>query len=152
MNKSLLETLPENCILTPHPGEFERLFGSYPDGYERTLKQMELSVRLKCIIILKGAHTCITTPEGKCYFNSTGNPGMATAGSGDVLTGILVSLLAQGYTTEQAALMGVWLHGTAADIYLKEHSMESLISSDICMHLGKAFKTLNEERLTNTYF
>lgn len=151
-DKSLLELLPDNCILTPHPGEFERLFGSFTDGFERTLKQIELSMSLKCVIVLKGAHTSITTPQGKCYFNSTGNPGLATAGSGDVLTGILVSLLAQGYAADQAALMGVWLHGKAADIYLEEHSMESLISSDICLYLGKAFKTLNEERTTNIYF
>jgi NAD(P)H-hydrate epimerase len=142
--KELLEKLPVKCILTPHPKEFDRLFGESNSSYERYLKAQEASKKYNLIIILKGANTLISTPEGNHYFNSTGNSGMATAGSGDVLTGILVSLLAQGYTPKESALLGVYLHGSAGDLALHTQSEESLISGDLISNLGKAFKSLKE--------
>jgi NAD(P)H-hydrate epimerase len=138
-NKTWLEFIPKNCIFTPHLKEFERLTRPAENAFERMKIQKEFSARHHCTVVLKGAHTCISTPQGDCYFNTTGNPGMATAGSGDVLTGIILGLLAQGYTANQAAIVGVYLHGKAADIALKQQSYESLIASDIIDNLGQAF-------------
>lgn len=144
LNKDWLSLIPEGAILTPHPREFERLTEKSDNGYLRLNRQIEFSIAHKCIVVLKGAHTSITTPEGKVSFNSTGNPGMATAGSGDVLTGILLSLLAQGYTSENAAVLGVYLHGLAGDIAAEELCYESIIASDIIKSLAKAFKKIRE--------
>ena len=141
-NKTWLEFIPQNCIFTPHIKEFERLTHPVSNSFERMELQKEFSKRYNCIIALKGAHTCISSPQGNCYFNTSGNPGMATAGTGDVLTGIILSLLAQGYSSIQAAVIGVYLHGIAADIALQQQSYESLIASDIVENLGKAFQTL----------
>jgi ADP-dependent NAD(P)H-hydrate dehydratase / NAD(P)H-hydrate epimerase len=143
----LWDILPENTILTPHPGEFDRLTHIHSGGYERMLSQIELSIRYKIIIVLKGAYTSISTPEGKVYFNSTGNPGMATAGSGDVLTGIILSLLAQGYQPLDAAIIGVYLHGLAGDIAKSMVGEESLIASDITDNLGKAFIEIKKQEI-----
>ena len=106
--------------------------------------QIRFSRDHNCIVVLKGAHTSITTPEGKVLFNSTGNPGMSKGGSGDVLTGIILSLLAQGYTPENAAVIGVYLHGTAGDIAVSESSFESIIASDIINSIGKAFNRIRK--------
>ncbi|HBX52414.1 MAG: bifunctional ADP-dependent (S)-NAD(P)H-hydrate dehydratase/NAD(P)H-hydrate epimerase [Bacteroidetes bacterium RIFOXYB2_FULL_35_7] len=144
-NKNWITTLPENTILTPHPREFERLFGESESSYNRHLKQIEFSQKHKLIIVLKGAHTSISLPDGTCYFNSTGNPGMATGGSGDVLTGIILSFLAQGYLPSQAALLGVFLHGLAGDLALAENSPESLLASDIMRFMGKAFAKIQKK-------
>ena len=144
LNKEWLSLLPEGTILTPHPKEFERIAGKAENSYHRLMKQIELSEKHKCIIVLKGAHTSVTTPEGKVYFNSTGNPGMATAGSGDVLTGIILSLLAQGYTPENAAVLGVYLHGLAGDFAADSLSYESIIASDIIKNLFNAFNKIRE--------
>lgn len=141
-NMELPELIPENSILTPHPKEFERIFGESTTSYDRMIKAQEAALRYKIFIILKGAYTLIVTPEGRFYFNSTGNSGMATAGSGDVLTGILVGMLAQGYSTDEAAKLGVFIHGRAGDLALENESKESLISGDIIDYLGKAFKSL----------
>jgi len=138
-NKNLLEKIPAYSILTPHPKEFERLFGKTKNSYQRMLKASEMAVKYQFIIILKGAHTLIALPDGQLVFNSTGNAGMATAGSGDVLTGILGSLLAQGYSPENASKLGVYIHGLAGDLALNEQSEESLIAGDIVECLGKAF-------------
>lgn len=143
-NKTWLSFLPSKTILTPHPKEFERLAGKTHNSFERLEKQRELSKKHNIIIVLKGAHTSITFPNGKCFFNSTGNPGMATGGSGDVLTGIILGLLAQGYTPEESAVLGVFLHGLAGDLVVKDYGMESLIASDITTYLGKAFLKLRE--------
>jgi ADP-dependent NAD(P)H-hydrate dehydratase / NAD(P)H-hydrate epimerase len=143
-NKSLLEKIPVHSILTPHPKEFERLFGKTENSYRRMLKASEMAVKYQFIIILKGAHTAIALPDGQVIFNSTGNAGMATAGSGDVLTGILGSLLAQGYSAENASKLGVYIHGLAADIALNTQSKESLIAGDIVAFLGKAFYQLRK--------
>ena len=137
-----LKQLPAKSILTPHPKEFERLFGKTANDFERNELQRSLAISLKCVIILKGANTCIAMPNGDCYFNSTGNPGMATGGSGDVLTGILTGLLAQDYISKEAAILGVYLHGLAGDLATEEHGQESLIASDLIAHLGKSFQSL----------
>ena len=145
LNKGWYSLIPEGAILTPHPKEFERLAGKSDNSFHRLNKQIEFSRDHKCIVVLKGAHTSITTPEGKVFFNSTGNPGMATAGSGDVLTGILLSLLAQGYSPENAAISGVYLHGVAGDIAVDEACYESVIASDIIKSLGKAFNKIRDK-------
>lgn len=141
-NREFLKLLPENTILTPHPGEFDRLAGESPGGYERFLNQIEFAAKYKVIIVLKGAFTSIASPEGIIRFNSTGNQGMATAGSGDVLTGMILSFLAQGYSPIQAAVVAVYLHGRAGDLALETESFESLIAGDIIESIGSAFKEL----------
>jgi hydroxyethylthiazole kinase-like uncharacterized protein yjeF len=142
-NKTWLAFLPKNTILTPHPKEFERLFGKTRDSFERMDVQRSMSVKYGIIIILKGSHSCISIPDGSCWFNSTGNPGMATAGSGDVLTGIILGLLAQKYSPVDASILGVFLHGLAGDIAATENGMESLIAGDIVRNIGKAYLRLN---------
>lgn len=141
-NRSMLERIPKGSILTPHPKEFERLVGPWQNDFERLEKQKQLAQHLTSIVVLKGAFSSIAVPGGQVYFNSTGNPGMATGGSGDVLTGILVSLLAQGYEAEQAAILGVFLHGSAGDLAAYELGMDSLTASDIIQSLPQAFKLL----------
>lgn len=143
-NKQFLKLIPENSILTPHPKEFERLFGQSNSSYERMMKAKKAAQEFEVVIVLKGAHTLIATPDGNLFFNSTGNSGMATAGSGDVLTGILIGLLAQGYSPENAAKTGIFLHGRAGDLALDKESKESLIAGDIIDQLGKAFKSLRK--------
>ena len=141
-NKTWLAFLPHYSLLTPHPKEFERLAGKWNDDFERLQKQREFAEKYQLVVVLKGAYTSICTPRGDCYFNSTGNPGMATAGSGDVLTGILTSLLAQGYASVEAAILGVYLHGLAGDIAAKKLSEEAMIAGDIITNLGRALKKL----------
>lgn len=143
IQKDLLTLVPAGSILTPHPKEFERLFGETTNDFERVLLALQKAKDLGCVIILKSHHTFIATTDGKGFFNSTGNAGMATAGSGDVLTGILAALLAQGYSSVEAAILGVYLHGLAGDIAAKEYSMESLIAGDIIERLPVAFSYLN---------
>jgi NAD(P)H-hydrate epimerase len=138
-NKEWLNDLPENSILTPHPGEFKRLAGETSNSWERIQKQRQMAVELKVIIVLKGAFTTIALPNGKLYFNSTGNPGMATAGSGDSLTGIILGLLAQRIPAVHAAIAGVFLHGLAGDLAACKKSENALIAGDITNYLGKAF-------------
>lgn len=144
MNEDWLSLIAPGTILTPHPKEFERLAGKSEGGFSRLMKQIEFSQRYKCIIVLKGAHTSVSAPDGNVWFNSTGNPGMATGGSGDVLTGIILSLLAQGYSPQDAAVAGVYLHGLAGDIAAEESSMESLLASDIIKSIGKAFNRIRD--------
>ena len=141
-NQDMLKKVPEYTILTPHPKEFERLVGNCKSGYERNLKQVEFAKKNKLILVLKGANTSIACPDGTCYFNSTGNPGMATAGSGDVLTGIILALLAQAYEPKHAAQLGVFVHGLAGDLAAQEVGQEALIASDIIDFLGKAFSMI----------
>ena len=141
-NEALIKEIPKQSILTPHMKEFERLIGKTKNDFDRNEKQIAFSKKHKLIIVLKGAHTCITSPEGICHFNSTGNQGMATAGSGDVLTGIITSLLAQKYDALDAAIIGVYLHGLAGDCAIKEIHPNSLIASDIIKNISTAFKSL----------
>ncbi len=139
-NKHLLKKLPKNAILTPHPKEFERLAGSWKNDMQKLALLKEFCQQYGVITVLKGAHTISCLVNGTCYFNTTGNPGMATAGSGDALTGVILALLAQGYSSKDAAIFGVYLHGKAGDMALKKESQESLIASDIISYLGAAFK------------
>ncbi len=142
------DSIPVHSILTPHPKEFERLFGKTPNASARHQLQLAMSKQRQIFIVLKGATTCITTPDGKSYFNNeVGNVGMATGGSGDVLTGIITSLLAQGYTAEESALMGVYLHGLAGDIARNRFNEESMIASDIIRALPRAFNKFKEPDL-----
>ncbi len=142
-NKTWLAFLPHYSILTPHPKEFERLAGTWNNDFVRLEKQRAFAMKYQVVVVVKGAHTSICTPKGDCWFNSTGNPGMATAGSGDVLTGILTSLLAQGYGSVEAAVMGVYLHGLAGDLAAKKRGQEAVMAGDIVAMLGKAFKKIN---------
>jgi len=148
LNKDWLSLLPARTILTPHPKEFERLTGKSSSGFDRLRVQIQFSRDYNCVVILKGANTSVTTPEGKVLFNSSGNPGMAKGGSGDILTGILLSLLAQGYTPENAAVLGVYLHGLAGDIAAGESCYESIIASDIINCIGKAYNEIRSNGLT----
>jgi NAD(P)H-hydrate epimerase len=141
-NKTWISFVPKGSIFTPHPKEFERLVGKSSDDFERNKIQRDFSIKYGVYVILKGAHTAITTPDGKCYFNSTGNPGMATGGSGDVLTGILAGLKAQGYTSLETCLLGVYLHGLAGDHAAESFGQEAMIAGDIITHLGKAFQSI----------
>ncbi|MBN1598313.1 MAG: NAD(P)H-hydrate dehydratase [Bacteroidales bacterium] len=136
------ELLPEQCILTPHPREFERLFGKFGSSYERMSAQQEFSQQNGTIVVLKGAHTCISLPDGQLWFNTTGNPGMATGGSGDALTGIILGLLSQGYNLEDAAITGVYIHGLAGDMAKETLGETGLIASDMVNYLGVAFKKI----------
>ena len=136
---SLQALIPAGSILTPHPKEFERLAGPATDDFDRIQKARALAAKLRVVIVLKGHHTLVATPGDQCYFNSTGNPGMATAGSGDVLTGIITGLLAQGYSSIEAAMLGCYLHGLAGDLAAKELSQEAMIAGDIVGYLGRAF-------------
>jgi NAD(P)H-hydrate epimerase len=142
-NKTWLSFLPQGTVLTPHPKEFERLVGKWDSSAERLQLQTDFSKKYSVVVVLKGAHTCTTTPSGQVFFNSTGNAGMATAGCGDVLTGIILGLLAQGYSPEVAAVMGTYLHGSAGDMALRESSKEALLAHDIVTNLGKAFAALS---------
>jgi hydroxyethylthiazole kinase-like uncharacterized protein yjeF len=142
-NQELLPKVPKNSILTPHPKEFERLVGKFSNSYERLEKQIEFSKKHKVIVVLKDARTQITNPAGECFFSAVGNPGMATGGSGDVLTGILTGLLAQKYEPLKAAQLGVYLHGTAGDLAAEVHGQESLVASDLIEMIGKWFGELS---------
>ncbi len=143
-NKTWLEFLPGGSILTPHIGEFTRLFGECSDPVERIKLASERSVRYNIHIVLKGAHSAICTPSGQVFFNSTGNPGMATGGSGDVLTGVLTALIAQGYSTTEACLIGVFVHGLAGDLTKEKLGTTSLIASDMVDALPAAYSLLDE--------
>ncbi|MCX6235154.1 MAG: NAD(P)H-hydrate dehydratase [Bacteroidetes bacterium] len=140
--KTWLSFLPRNCIFTPHPKEFERLVGKSDNDFERNNLQREFSIKYNAYVVLKGAHTAITCPDGFCLFNSTGNAGMATGGSGDVLTGVILGLLAQNYHPKEAAILGVYLHGLAGDMAAAKKSMEALMASDITENLGRAYRKL----------
>lgn len=144
-NQVLLDWVPENTILTPHPGELERLIGKTRDDFERLEKTRQWARKLKSIILIKGAYTAIVTPD-KIWFNATGNPGMATAGSGDVLAGILTGLLAQGYAPIIAARLGVLLHGLAGDLAAQKHTEPALTASDITENLGDAYRAIAAKR------
>ncbi|MDE5676994.1 MAG: NAD(P)H-hydrate dehydratase [Phocaeicola sp.] len=141
-HRNWFSRIPKYSILTPHLKELERLIGKCMDTYERLTKTKELATYLQSYIIIKGAWSIVVTPEGNCYFNPTGNPGMATAGSGDILTGILAALLAQGYNQEEACRLGVYVHGLAGDIATAEKGEIGLTASDIVDALPAAWKKL----------
>jgi ADP-dependent NAD(P)H-hydrate dehydratase / NAD(P)H-hydrate epimerase len=139
----MLKLIPGRSVLTPHPKEFERLFGETNSEFDRIELALQKSQEFNLVIVLKGHHTMVATPDGKAVFNSTGNAGMATAGSGDTLTGIITALLAQGYSSGDAALLGVFVHGMAGDIAAKKMSMEAMIAGDIIDCLPEAFLILS---------
>ena len=139
-NKTWISFVPKNSIFTPHPKEFERLAGSSRDDFHRQELQREFCIKHGVYLVLKGAHTCICGPDGKCYFNTTGNPGMATGGSGDVLTGLILGFLAQRYHPRDACLLGVYLHGLAGDLAAEKLSPEAMIAGDIVKMIGMAFR------------
>jgi hydroxyethylthiazole kinase-like uncharacterized protein yjeF len=141
-NRTWLEFLPPLTVLTPHPGEFDRLTQKHTSGIERLKTQRHFAQRYNVIVILKGAHTSIAYPDGSVTFNSSGNPGMATAGSGDVLTGIITSFLAQGYNRSQSAMLGVYVHGLAGDIAASVSGQEGMIAGDIVEHIGGAIRMI----------
>ena len=143
-NPAWFEFLPKNTVLTPHPKEFERLFGKTASGFERNSLQRKMAQKHSIFIVLKGANTAIACPDGASWFNSTGNPGMATGGSGDVLTGIITGLLAQGYTPKSAGLLGVFLHGQAGDLAAADSGEEALVAEDLVGWLGKAWQELKK--------
>lgn len=140
-HKDLKEVIPKSSILTPHPGELKRLLGDWENDYDKLEKSKQFSKKHEVIIIIKGAYTTIIDGE-KLYINTTGNPGMATAGSGDVLSGIIAALRAQNYEAVTASILGVYLHGKAGDFALEQKGYESLIAGDIVNHIGKAFMDL----------
>ena len=144
-NPEMIKLIPEGSILTPHPLEFERLAGHAASDFDRLNIALNFAMDHRIVLILKGAYTAIALPDGSCWFNSTGNPGMATGGSGDVLTGILTGLLAQGYTPRETALLGVYLHGLSGDLCLSGSSIESLLAGDIADQLGRAFSILKSD-------
>ena len=141
--KKGLRVLAKETIITPHPKEFERLAGKTKNWFENYQLQIKLSKKYRLYIVLKGAYTRISTPEGNCYFNPTGNPGMAKGGSGDVLTGMIGAFLAQKYSPEESCLLGVYLHGLSADIAVQNESLYSLTASDIVSSIGNAFREVS---------
>lgn len=141
-NASFKQEIPEGSILTPHPKEFERLVGPWKSDFERLEKQRQFAADHQVIVIVKGGHTAIAMPGGDIFFNTSGNPGMATGGSGDVLTGILTGLLAQGYSPEAGALLGVYLHGLAGDQCSVDLGNAGIIASDLVEHIPVALRSI----------
>jgi len=141
-NPTWLAFLPKGTVLTPHPGEFARLAGKTSNSFDRLEILRAFCIKYSLNIVLKGAYTVVCSPLGNCYFNPTGNPGMATGGSGDVLTGVITSLLAQGYNPTEACILGVYMHGLAGDLAAENTGFESLVAGDIIENLGKGFMEL----------
>lgn len=144
MRKDLLDLLPSGTIITPHPAEFDRLFGEQDDHYARFETAKAEAQKRQINIVLKGGVTIICQANGVNFFNTRGNPGMATAGSGDVLTGVILGLLSQGYSPDFASILGVYLHATAGDLAAEDQGFEALIASDIVEYLGEAFEELRD--------
>jgi hydroxyethylthiazole kinase-like uncharacterized protein yjeF len=143
LNLELLSLIPKNSILTPHPKEFERLAGNWQTVEQKLEKQLHFSKTNNCFIVLKGNQTTISSPEGKLFKNTTGNPGMAKGGSGDALTGIITAFVSQGYSSEEASILGVYLHGLAGDLAAIEKTEFSLLPSDLIEFLPQAFKIID---------
>lgn len=142
--RSYIGRLPKGSILTPHPKELERLVGKCQNSYDSLMKARELAKTANVHIILKGAYSAVIAPDGKCWFNITGNPGMATGGSGDVLTGVVLALLAQGYDSGVAARLATYIHGLAGDIACKKQGEIGMVASDIINNLPLAWRMLEE--------
>lgn len=142
-NRDLLAWIPKNSILTPHPGELERLIGSWENDYDKIEKAKQFSKEHKCILLVKGAYTMVIHSD-EVYINTTGNPGMGTAGSGDVLSGVLAGLQSQGYGSLSAALLGVYLHGLAGDLASEKLGLEAMMASDIVAHIADAYREITQ--------
>ncbi len=136
--RGMMHLIPKGSILTPHPGEFERLVGPWTDDLHKLRLQRDLARQLNTVVVLKGAHTSVATPAGTTWFNTTGNPGMAKGGSGDVLTGVLTGLLAQGYAASEAAIFGVFIHGRAGDLASNQRGQTAMLATDLIEVLGAA--------------
>jgi len=147
-NNELLDLLPAQTVLTPHPKELERLIGKWKNDFDKLKKAKAFSIKYDCILVIKGSNT-ITVYKEKYYVNTTGNPGMATAGTGDVLTGVITGLISQTYEPLTAAIFGVYLHGKSADIAIEALGYQSLIASDVIANLGKAYIDLFVQPETN---
>jgi len=145
LSRYLLEYVPAYSVFTPHPGELKRLVGQTTDYQDMIIKAKSLATRNGIIVVVKGAPTITIAPDGRMYVNTTGNPGMATGGSGDVLTGMILALLAQGYKSEQAALIAVYLHGLAGDMAAQRLSMTAMTSADIIDSLPQAWLQMTEK-------
>jgi NAD(P)H-hydrate epimerase len=143
-NPDWLKLLPKNSILTPHQKEFDRLFGSSISAYDRLQQQIEHSKAHSIFILVKGAHSSLSTPSGEVYFNSTGNPGMAKGGSGDVLTGMITSILASNHSPKEAVTLAMYLHGLAGDKAKKKYTEYAMNSAQIIDCIPKAFKQLEK--------
>ncbi len=144
-NPDWLILLPKNSILTPHPKEFDRLFGASNSAYDRLQQQLEQSKAHSLFILVKGAHSSLSTPSGEVFFNSTGNPGMAKGGSGDVLTGMITSILASNNSPKEAVILAMYLHGLAGDKAKKKYTEYAMSATNLIDKLPKAFITLNEK-------
>lgn len=144
-NPTWLSFLPKGCIFTPHLKEFERLIGVAENDFDRNQKQRNFSMRYDAYVVLKGAYTAVTCPDGSCYFNIIGNPGMATGGSGDVLTGLITGLLTQGYHPKLAAIIGVYLHSLSGNLAADALSEEAMVAGDIIGFFSKAFLKVRDE-------
>ena len=142
----LLSLLPPQTIITPHIGEFDRLFGEQGSSEERLKTAIAMARQYKIIIVLKGHYTATIRPTGRVYFNSTGNPGMATAGAGDVLTGVIAAFMAQGYRPEHAATIGVYIHGLAGDLAVEKIGEFGLTAGDIADYLGRAIRYIIDNK------
>lgn len=147
-NKTWLAFLPAGTILTPHPKEFERLCGKWNDSFERLKMQKDFSAKFQCYMVFKGAYTCVTTPSGNCYFNTSGNPGMAKGGSGDTLTGIITALLAQGLNRAEACVAAVYIHGVAGDLAKQKYGELSMLPEDLTEQLGPAFELISNSSIS----
>lgn len=145
-NIECMQHVPKNSVLTPHPGEFRRLVGEWKNDYERLEKQIEFAQKHQVVVLLKGANSSICNPDGIVIFNSTGNPGMATGGSGDALTGIITALIGQSYTGFESAVIGAYLHGLSGDLFAAKYAEESLIASDLIDFLPKALRKVTKMR------
>ena len=142
MRPQMLNNIPAKSVLTPHAREFDRLFGQFYSDEARVKKALEVTGYYNIIIVLKGHHTMTVYPDGHIYVNSSGNVGMATAGSGDVLTGVITALIAQGYTPEMSAVLGVYIHGYAGDLAEKSEGAYGVVAGDIAANIGRAIKEI----------
>lgn len=145
-HKEWIQDIPKHSILTPHPKELENLIGRCQDSYDQMTKARDLAIKQQLYIVIKGHYSIICLPNGMVLFNNSGNAGMATAGSGDVLSGILVGLLAQGYSYEAAVLLGVHIHGMAGDFAAEDLEEECVTASDLITYLPRAFKELRKKQ------
>lgn len=144
-HRAWMQQLPAGIILTPHPSEFDRMAGGLSaDCHDRLMRACRLAQKLQGYVILKGHYSALCMPDGNVVFNPTGNSGMATAGSGDVLTGVITALLARGYNQADACMLGMYLHGLAGDLAVKDIGKESLVAGDIINYLPKAFMRLED--------
>ncbi|PKP06949.1 MAG: NAD(P)H-hydrate dehydratase [Bacteroidetes bacterium HGW-Bacteroidetes-5] len=143
-NREMLDLIPLNSVLTPHPKEFSRLAGDLGDSAQALQMQLAFSLKYRVYVLLKGSNTSLSTPDGEIWFNVCGNPGMATGGSGDVLTGVIAALMAQGYSPKESAISALFIHSTAGDFAAKQFGEISMIAGDIVNNLGEAFKYVTD--------